>query len=367
MSLDEHELSGDEALEVSTGTRIPYTMVGDWVLLSSLSPQAKLLYALLAAHVNVASGSTKVWPSLETLAELLSLKNARSVSRYVDELVAFGAIGKVTHRNAERMRTRNTYFVNGEPPSGIATPVKFAEYYKARTASRRLVSAGRPVVTSGAPQADQVERKPAGQPVVTSEVPRSADDLHRVVTCSAPELDQEIQLNEARALRERAPEPEVGWSADPDGDPDVFMRPEDIEAQRRRVNRRNGSAAAMNDSARSQLAIRIVSAFNSSLPRSLPRGELIKLGQGIDEAFGLGWTEDEIVQVGLPHWNRSRKGAFLFISIASEAVSRGSAAKLSTADQAVVAGERLRAELAADPEQSFLTASRPRAISGGSA
>jgi hypothetical protein len=341
-------------------------MVGDWVLLSSLSPQAKLLYALLAAHVNVASGSTKVWPSLETLAELLSLKNARSVSRYVDELVAFGAIGKVTHRNAERMRTRNTYFVNGEPPTGIATPVKFAEYYKARTAARRIVSAGQPVGTPAALRTDQAKPVSAGQSVVTSGALGGADDLQFVVTQNAPELDQEIQLIEARALRERAPEPEVGWSADPVGDPDVFMRPEDIEAQRRRVNRRNGSAAAMNDSARSQLAIRIVSAFNSSLPRSLPRGELIKLGQGIDEAFSLGWTEDEIVHVGLPHWNRSRKGAFLFISIASEVVSRSSAAKLSTADQAVVAGERLRAELAEDPEQSLLTSSRPRAIAGGS-
>src|SRR3954454_12329109 len=174
MSVSEEELHADQVLETRTGSRVPFTMVGDWVLLSDLSPLAKLLYALLFAHVNVTDGERKVWPSLETLAGLMKLKQPRSVTKYIDELVAAGALRKVSQRTADGLRTRNAYFVEGEPPPGLTTPTKFSDFYRERNEARRAKSPGQDVVRPSAPRDDQRKHETAGETVVRPSPPRTA-------------------------------------------------------------------------------------------------------------------------------------------------------------------------------------------------
>lgn len=190
------EPTADEVLEARTGTRVPYTMVGDWVLLSNLSPQAKLLYALLAAHINIAEGDRKVWPSLETLAGWMGVKQPRSVSKYIDELVEIGALQKEQQRTADGMRTRNAYYVEGEPPAGLATPTRFSDFYAQRAADRRTKRAGQTVVQSSALRNDQAEPVSAGEDVVRSSAVRGASERQDVARSSAPEQDQLTQQDE---------------------------------------------------------------------------------------------------------------------------------------------------------------------------
>jgi hypothetical protein len=69
------------------------------------------------------------------------------------------------------------------------------------------------------------------------------------------------------------------------------------------------------------------------LPRKLPHAEHVALGVGIDECFSIGWTEHDIVEIGLPHWNASGKGAALFARIASETSRQPSAKPSSTTEK----------------------------------
>lgn len=193
--MSDNEPTTDEVLAVRTGTRVPFTMVGDWVLLSDLSPQAKLLYALLAAHINIVEGDRKVWPSLETLAGWMGVKQPRSVSKYVDELVEIGALQKEQQRTADGLRTRNAYYVEGEPPAGLPTPTRFSDFYAQRAAARREL-AGQAVARPSALRNDQGKRVSAGEAVVRSSAVRGAPERQDVVRSSAPEQDQLLQLNE---------------------------------------------------------------------------------------------------------------------------------------------------------------------------
>lgn len=213
MSVAEHELSADEVLESRTGTRVPFTMVGDWVLMSTLSVQAKLLYALLMAHVNVQDGTRKVWPARETLANWMGFSRPQSVDKYIAELSDFGAVTVVKTQHG--LKTRHAYYVNGEAPAGIQTPIRFADFYKARNDERdrvralegRPVSAGRAAMRPSA-QRESVQPIPAGEDVVRSDEQRCAVPPVDVVRPSAPELDQVTQLNEGegRASEPAAPE-----------------------------------------------------------------------------------------------------------------------------------------------------------------
>lgn len=219
MSLDEHERDPDTQLEVQTERRVPFTMVGDWVLLSKLSPMAKLLYALLQAHVNVSDDTGKVWPSRDTLAEWMGFDQARSVGKYIDELEAFGAIRKEQRRTSGGLRTRNVYYVRGEAPEAITTPIRFSDYYAARRATRDAISAGQPVGRSSAPRPDQQNSVSAGDDVVRPSAPRSAPQRHDVVRPSAPELDQELQQEKEGGEREAPIDQPSAGTPDPTGPP----------------------------------------------------------------------------------------------------------------------------------------------------
>jgi hypothetical protein len=123
------------------------------------------------------------------------------VSKYINELIAIGAITKDQKRDERNMRTRNVYTVNFEPAPGLATPAKFSDFYHQRTETvrRRLIAARQDVVRSGAlpaPDDAQVETIDAGQDVVCSNALRSVPQHPDVLRPTAPEQDQEVQQEE---------------------------------------------------------------------------------------------------------------------------------------------------------------------------
>ncbi len=115
-----------------------------------------------------------------------------------------------------------------------------------------------------------------------------------------------------------------------DNQPNMDPFTADISAARRKSARKKRGPSAISETARSHRAERIVVAYEDGLPRKLPSAERLTLAHQIDECLGLGWTESDIADVGLPHWNATGKGAALFARIASEAVARRPASKPST-------------------------------------
>jgi hypothetical protein len=122
----------DEHIEVQAGRRAPFTQVGDWVLISGVSDRAVALYSRLAMHVNTARGDTEVWPAQEVLAEWANLSKPESITPYLDELAAIGAITVERMQYAGGLRTRNRYTVHQTPTPDYTGPVALADYYRMR-------------------------------------------------------------------------------------------------------------------------------------------------------------------------------------------------------------------------------------------
>lgn len=142
----------DEQLWLAAGRRNPFTQLGDWVLLSSISNPAKVLFWALSAHLNTQrakDGDREVWPSQTTLADLLGLagkKRNETVARYVKELVAIEAVE--VRRQQRGMKRRNVYVVHETPPAEYAGPRSTGDWYQQRLAEHRPESeesAGHPV------------------------------------------------------------------------------------------------------------------------------------------------------------------------------------------------------------------------------
>lgn len=162
----------------------PYSKTPIW-LIFAVSPMARALYDVLAAHLNYERGDSHVWPTRETLAELMGVKQARSVDKYLKELETAGAIDVIHRKTSKGMRDRNVYVIHHDPPDGYTGPRSMPEYYRAQ----KGVSAGQPVVRSSAQRAEQEKHAEpsskdsgiptqngvsAGQPVVHSSALRSA-------------------------------------------------------------------------------------------------------------------------------------------------------------------------------------------------
>ncbi|THJ75382.1 helix-turn-helix domain-containing protein [Candidatus Frankia alpina] len=171
-----------EPVEGAVGRRAPFTQVGDWVVLASISMQAKTIYWMLSAHVK--RRDRAAWPSRESLAEWCGFGQARSVDRYLAELVDLGAIEIYRTRSADGLRTRNRYTVQEYPPDGYQGLMSFDAYHRAQQAPTDEaapvepddVQAADPDDARGAPQRTTAPpartRKTAGQPVVRSSAPR---------------------------------------------------------------------------------------------------------------------------------------------------------------------------------------------------
>jgi len=123
-----------EQLEVQLGRRAPFTQVGDWVLLAPIRNQAKVLYWALSAHINQDRDNTEVWPSQDTLAELLRLSDGRKIRPFLKELEAIEAIKVRKIRSGGGMRQRSIYVVHQTPPPEFGGFEQLSEFYKARKA-----------------------------------------------------------------------------------------------------------------------------------------------------------------------------------------------------------------------------------------
>lgn len=123
---DPNEL--DEALEVGLGRRAPFSQLGDWVLFSGASSDARTLYWGLSAHLNTSvRDDMEVWPGLLSLARILGLKKPENVSKYMLELEVIGAIEVV--RTTIGLVRRNRYVIHQTPSASHTGVQATSEWY----------------------------------------------------------------------------------------------------------------------------------------------------------------------------------------------------------------------------------------------
>lgn len=129
--------SSGSRMKVANGRPFPpFTMAYDWVALSGISGNAKALYWHLAMHVNIDSESLAVWPSRETLANLMGYSRPQSVDKYIDELESIGAIDVLPEVREDGGKSSHTYVVNMAPPAGYSGPLSLRDYYGQRDAQK---------------------------------------------------------------------------------------------------------------------------------------------------------------------------------------------------------------------------------------
>jgi hypothetical protein len=109
---------------------------------AGVTPQAIALYTLLLAHTHRAAGDGLAWPGLDVLADLLGYNRRQSVTPYVKELEARGAID--VHR---RQRGPNgwltEYVIHELPPADHTGPVDLVDYHRTRRRERVLARSER--------------------------------------------------------------------------------------------------------------------------------------------------------------------------------------------------------------------------------
>ncbi|MHA4819421.1 hypothetical protein ACXZ65_34290, partial [Streptomyces aculeolatus] len=117
----------DATFEVELGRRAPFSMLGDWVLLSGAGSEARTLLWGLSAHINVTRDDTEVWPGLVTLARILQLKKPEQVARYMLELEVIEAV--TVKRSENGLKRRHRYVIHQTPPAAYTGPRSMGEWY----------------------------------------------------------------------------------------------------------------------------------------------------------------------------------------------------------------------------------------------
>lgn len=206
----------EEQLEIVAGRTAPYTTVPDWISLHLvLDPQAKALYNVLAAHVNVLRGDGKVWPTRLALAEMLGFSREQSVDRYIKQLLAAGAI------ETEEIRRSNgakgvRYTVHQVPPKGYDGPCTLAEWYQRRREALATAEPkrkpGRPrKTTPPAPAPAPAEEAPAAPaPAAAEQTPEGAAPAkvpaQKTAAKKAPAKKTPAKKAAAKPPKEKTPE-----------------------------------------------------------------------------------------------------------------------------------------------------------------
>lgn len=121
--------------DLHSGNEFPYATIGEWVLLSEVSDRAKLVYCLLRMHCNRARGDHRAWPAQKTLADMLGLKKADTVSESIKELVKLGAVTVKTVRHARGRR--NVYAVQEAYPVGYDGLASVQQFYEREHAAQK--------------------------------------------------------------------------------------------------------------------------------------------------------------------------------------------------------------------------------------
>ena len=100
----------------------PPTALGDWVVLAPISPQAKVLYWVMSAHMCARGYDGIPDPTRNVLAELLGCTDTREIDPLFAELVTIDAVSV----------QGGIYRVHQTPPKGVAGPRSLHDFYAAR-------------------------------------------------------------------------------------------------------------------------------------------------------------------------------------------------------------------------------------------
>ncbi|RIH58741.1 hypothetical protein D3C59_32880 [Streptomyces sp. SHP22-7] len=122
--------ASNEPFEVEAEDDVPFVQLGHWVALSGVSAGALALYWMLAMHLNRTRGDRYVWPTTAVLAHMMGYSRGDKIKRFVDELVAIGAIRVITVPDLRGPQKRNVYRLRRNPPEGYAGPVSLGAFYK---------------------------------------------------------------------------------------------------------------------------------------------------------------------------------------------------------------------------------------------
>ena len=132
----------------SFGRRAPFTLAPDWVALSGVSNNAKVLFWHIAMHVNNTRGDHAAWPGRPVLARRMGYSRADKVDRYIRELIDLGAIECFEREREDGGQASNHYVVHETPPPGYTGPASLADAYaQEKTRANQgvsKVSAGQP-------------------------------------------------------------------------------------------------------------------------------------------------------------------------------------------------------------------------------
>ncbi|MGV9278087.1 hypothetical protein [Streptomyces griseosporeus] len=121
--------STDEPFEVEAEDELPFVQLGHWVALSGVSAGALALYWMLALHLNRARGDRYVWPTTDILAHMLGYSRGDKIKRFVDELVAIGAIKVISVPDLRGPQKRNVYRLRRTPPEGYTGLLSLKQFY----------------------------------------------------------------------------------------------------------------------------------------------------------------------------------------------------------------------------------------------
>lgn len=135
----------DEAFEVQAEDEVPFVQLGHWIALSGVSAGALSLYWMLAMHLNGVRGDRYVWPTTSVLAHMLGYSRGDKIKRFVDELVAIGALVVIAVPDGDGPQKRNVYRLRRNPPPGYAGPTSLSGYYAALQEKYEEETAGQPV------------------------------------------------------------------------------------------------------------------------------------------------------------------------------------------------------------------------------
>ncbi|WP_067574451.1 hypothetical protein [Nocardia acidivorans] len=141
------QFSEDEDIELYEGRPepvLPYSMLGDWVMLAlqvkKVRHPALSLYWALVAHVNAnraKKGDRKVWPTQKTLAKMLGYSEGKKIKPYLDELVAIDAIEILTKPvPGGGFRVQSTYVIHKSPPPDYDGMESLQDFYNALKAEQ---------------------------------------------------------------------------------------------------------------------------------------------------------------------------------------------------------------------------------------
>lgn len=137
--------SADEPFEVEAEDELPFVQLGHWVALSGVSAGALALYWMLALHLNRTRGDRYVWPTTDILAHMLGYSRGDKIKRFVDELVAIGAIKVISVPDLRGPQKRNVYRLRRTPPDGYTGVVSLREFYAQLDQAYEQEIAGEPV------------------------------------------------------------------------------------------------------------------------------------------------------------------------------------------------------------------------------